>query len=127
MKAVPDHPLTVKWVLFGFKGRISRKSFWLAALLMILIHAAILSHVLTLPNNSAALALWVLLMAVAWLATAWVLLALSVKRLHDLGMPGILSICLLIPPITYIGFLLLAFLPSKQETNQHGPPPFPKP
>lgn len=113
-------------MLFGFRGRIGRKSFWLAALLMVLIQAAIISRIAAIPEDSPEIALWGLMLFGAWLATAWVGLALAVKRLHDLGLPGILAVCLLIPAISFIAFLLLAFLPSKQETNEHGPPPFPR-
>jgi uncharacterized membrane protein YhaH (DUF805 family) len=124
MTAAPGHPLTVKWVLFGFRGRIGRKSFWLGALMMVLIQAAIIARIVTVPEESTEFALWGLVLLFVWLATAWAGLALAVKRLHDLGLPGMLAICLLIPAIAFIALLLLAFLPSKQETNEHGPPPF---
>jgi len=126
MRPAPDHPLTVSWVLFGFRGRIGRKSFWLAALLMVLIQAAVIARAATVPDDSPELSLLVLAILGLWAVTAWVALALAVKRLHDLGLPGMLAICLLIPAISFIAFLLLAFLPSKQETNEHGPPPFPR-
>mgnify|MGYP000100226541 CR=1 FL=1 len=126
MKAAPDHPLTVSWVLFGFRGRIGRKSFWLAALLMVLIQAAIIAQIASVPEDHPILAFWGLVLLGVWAATAWVGLALAVKRLHDLGLPGMLAICLLIPAISFIAFLLLAFLPSRPETNEHGPPPFPR-
>ncbi|MFZ2101942.1 MAG: DUF805 domain-containing protein [Oricola sp.] len=118
--------ITVGWVLFGFSGRIGRKSFWLAALLMVLIQAAIISHIASVPEDSPAFALWGLVLLAVWLASAWAGLALAVKRLHDLGLPGVLAIFLLIPAIAFVAFLLLAFLPSRPETNEHGPPPFPK-
>ncbi|GAB4352557.1 MAG: DUF805 domain-containing protein [Oricola sp.] len=126
MSTAPGHPLTVSWVLFGFRGRIGRKSFWLGALLMVLIQAAIISRIATVPEDSPELALWGVAMLAAWVATAWVILALAVKRLHDLGLPGVLAICLLIPAVAFLAFLLLALLPSKQETNEHGAPPFPR-
>ncbi|WP_193177780.1 DUF805 domain-containing protein [Oricola nitratireducens] len=124
MTGAPRHPVTVGWVLFGFRGRIGRKSFWLGALLMILIQAAVISRIVTIPEDSPEIALWGLVLLAIWLASAWVALALAAKRLHDLGLPGMLAICLLIPAISFIAFLLLAFLPSRPETNEYGPPPF---
>ena len=126
MNTAPDHPLTVSWVLFGFRGRIGRKSFALAALLMILVQGAVIAKIVGTPENSPALALWGLAILAVWIASAWISLALAVKRLHDLGLPGILAICLLIPALSLIAFVLLALLPSQQEANQHGTPPFPK-
>lgn len=134
--AVPDHPLTVKWLLFGFRGRIGRKSFILAALLLLLAQLALFSYAigfategqepgqLTLNNGSSALLGFVLLGS--WIVSAWALLALAVKRLHDLGLSVFLGIVLLIPALSGIAWILLAALPSKQETNEHGPVPFPK-
>jgi uncharacterized membrane protein YhaH (DUF805 family) len=132
----PDHPLTVKWLLFGFRGRIGRKSFILAALLLLLAQLALFSYAIgfaqegqqpgqvRLDSGSSALFGFVLLGS--WIASAWALLALAVKRLHDLGLPVVLGIVLLIPALSGIAWILLAALPSKQETNEHGPVPFPK-
>ncbi len=92
---------------------------------MVLIQAAIIAKIASYPEDHPMLAVWGLALFGVWLATAWIVLALAVKRLHDLGLPGMLAICLLIPAISFIAFLVLAFLPSRPETNQQGPPPFP--
>jgi uncharacterized membrane protein YhaH (DUF805 family) len=126
MSGAPDHPLTVKWVLFGFRGRIGRKSFWLGALGMILIQGAVIAQILGAPDDSGEQALWGLVLLAVWAVSAWVLVALAVKRLHDIGLPAVLAVLLLIQPIAYIAFFVLAFWPSTQETNEHGPPPFPR-
>lgn len=133
----PNHPLTVKWLLFSFKGRIGRKSFLLAALLLLLIQLAIFAYIAgfatettsgaTSINSDSPLLMMVLFMLpITWLASAWCLLALAVKRLHDIGLPVALGLLLIIPGIAGLAWIVLAFLPSKQETNEHGPVPFPK-
>lgn len=122
----PNHPLTIKWVLFGFRGRIGRKSFWLGALGVVLVQAAIIAQILGAPDQSAEQALWGFLLLVAWIVSAWIGLALAVKRLHDIGLPAFLAVLLIIQPIAFFAFLVLAFWPSVQQTNQHGPPPFPR-
>ena len=126
MSGGPDHPLTIQWVLFGFRGRIGRKSFWLAALGMILIQAAIFAQLIGIPEGSPQEAVWALLLLASWFATTWAVVALSVKRLHDIGLPGFLAVLLLIPAVSFIAFAVIAFWPSTQETNEHGPPPFPR-
>lgn len=132
----PDHPLTVKWLLFGFRGRIGRKSFILAALLLLLVQLAVFSYALGFAQegqepgqiaiNSGGSTLFGFVLLGSWIASAWALLALAVKRLHDLGLPVMLGVVLLIPALSGIAWILLAVLPSKQETNEHGPVPFPK-
>lgn len=132
----PDHPLTVKWLLFGFRGRIGRKSFILAALLLLLAQLALFSYAIGFASegqepgqiaiNTGGSALFGFVLLGSWIASAWALLALAVKRLHDLGLPVMLGVVLLIPALSGIAWILLAVLPSKQETNEHGPVPFPR-
>ncbi len=131
-----DHPLTVKWLLFGFRGRIGRKSFILAALLLLLVQMALFAYAWryaspgTEPGqfqiNNGGSVLFGFAMIASWLTSAWALVALAVKRLHDLGLPVILGVTLLIPAISTIAWILLAVLPSQQNTNEHGPVPFPR-
>lgn len=132
----PDHPLTVKWVLFGFRGRIGRKSFLLAGLGMLLVNSALLAYSLRYAEpvdgagdvitSGAGAALFGLVALGVFFVSVWALLALAVKRLHDLDLPAILAVVLVLPGIAYFAWLFLAFMPSKQVTNKHGPPPFPK-
>lgn len=126
MSQTPDHPLTIKWVLFGFRGRIGRKSFLLAGLGLIMVQAAIVSQVINTPEGSASEGVWGLLMISFWIAAAWAGLALAVKRLHDIGLPGFLAVLLVIPAVSFFTFIVLAVWPSTQQTNEHGPPPFPR-
>lgn len=123
-------PFTMKWLLFGFKGRIGRKSFILAALLLLMVQLALISEVVGANNredpDSAITAILGLALLGSWVISAWALLALTIKRLHDLSLPIALSIILLIPPFAYFAWLYLACAASKQETNKHGPVPFPK-
>lgn len=134
--SAPDHPLTIKWVLFGFKGRIGRKSFLLAGLGMLLVNSALLAYsvryaepagsTVEMMADGVGVALFGLVAMAAFFVSIWALLALAVKRLHDLDLPAILGVVLIIPGIAYFAWLFLAFMPSKQVTNKHGPPPFPK-
>jgi uncharacterized membrane protein YhaH (DUF805 family) len=128
-----DHPLSVKWLLFSFRGRIGRKSFLLAALFLILVQLALLSFTVSLfgdgnsdDSGNAGAALFGLLLMASWVVMAFSLLALAIKRLHDLSLPAILGVTLLIPGIAFFAWLFLAAAPSRQETNKHGPVPFPR-
>lgn len=122
---------TVKWLYTSFRGRIGRKSFALGALLLLLVQIALFAWVLSfgdgdgsveLEDGEALLVGFVVLGF--WAFAAWGLLAMSVKRLHDLNLPGLLAVVLLVPAVALLGWLFLAFMPGSRETNQHGPPPF---
>ena len=75
-------------------------------------------------DDSGGLVFWFLVLVGVLLCTVWSLFALAVKRLHDLGVTGWLSLLILFPTINWIFLLALAVLPTKQEVNEHGPPPF---
>ena len=122
---------TVKWLYTSFRGRIGRKSFALGALLLILLQVALFAWVLSfgdgdgdveLEDGDALLVGFVMLGF--WAFAAWGVLAIAVKRLHDLDLPGILAVLLLFPGISFLGWLFLALMPGSAKTNQHGPPPF---
>ncbi|MEO1745072.1 MAG: DUF805 domain-containing protein [Pseudomonadota bacterium] len=124
---------TVKWLLLSFRGRIGRKSFALGALLLVLVQFALFAWILSLGDESGRLelqggsALFASLAIVgSWALAAWGLLAMAVKRLHDMDLPGVLAVLLIIPAIAFFTFLALAFMPGSRETNEHGPPPFPR-
>lgn len=46
-----------------------------------------------------------------------------VRRLHDPGYTGWLSLLILVPLVNLAGCLLLLLLPGQPQTNQYGPPP----
>lgn len=117
---------TLTWLFFGFRGRIARKSYILSVLFLLLPQFIMLGQMVQNSQNSTALVFWFLVWITTVVATLWSLFALAVKRLHDLGVTGWLALIILFPTINWIFLLALAFVPSKQETNEWGPPPFPR-
>ena len=45
---------------------------------------------------------------------------LTIKRLHDIGYPGPLAICLFIPVLSPVVFIALCLWPGKPEANEYG-------
>jgi uncharacterized membrane protein YhaH (DUF805 family) len=118
-------PFTVQWALFSFKGRVGRQSFVLGILLVVAVQLLCLRQfALTIEDTGPHYA-WAFAVLIAFGIFLWAGFALTVKRLHDLNLPGPLALVALFPGIAYIGFLILAFMPSVQMTNEHGAPPFP--
>ena len=115
---------TVRWVLFGFDGRIGRHSFILGQLLMISLFAVVVARIVAVQNSEEQLALWGLAFLALGLVSAFSMIAMTVKRLHDIGAPGILALVLFVPTVNIISVIVLMILPSSPQTNQYGPPPF---
>ncbi|MGI9402046.1 MAG: DUF805 domain-containing protein [Rhizobiaceae bacterium] len=115
---------TVKWVLFGFDGRIARQSFILGQLFMISLFAVVIARIVAVEGQEGSTVFWGLAFLALGVASVVSTIAMTVKRLHDLGYPGILAVCMLIPTVNFIMLVLLLVLPSSPETNVYGPPPF---
>ena len=101
-----------------FKGRTDRKSFWLAVLCQIII-SAILGFVLGLLGKFGAILLWIIS-----LVLCVPMLAMAVRRLHDIGKSGWWSLlgCNLIGMIVLIVWLSRA---GDTDENLFGADPHP--
>lgn len=121
--AAPTKP-TVTWALFGFRGRIGRQTYILGQLFMLAIFAVIFARIVAVEGDESATVLWGLVMMGAMGAATWSMIALTVKRLHDISQPGLLALVLFVPTVNFIAVVTLMFWPSSPEPNRHGPPPF---
>ena len=104
------------WCFFGFKGRLSREPYVLGLLVMMLVIKALPpimeiheGHILFFDH-----ALPVLLVSIV------VQFALVIKRLHDFGRSGLLSIVLVFPMVNLVFALFLALFPGNQGRNRFG-------
>ena len=89
-------PQRVNWLKarFSFKGRASRREYWLqglATVVLFFVAAAIITNAMLVAHmrhgGSAALWAGVLLLAADFLLFAWSLFAVDSRRSHDLGRP----------------------------------------
>ena len=115
---------TVTWVLFGLRGRIARQSFILGQLFMLSLFAFVIARIVAVEGRDGSTVFWGLVLLALGVASLVSTIAMTVKRLHDLGFPGILAVCMLIPTVNFIMLIILMIMPSSPETNAYGPPPF---
>lgn len=111
---------TIGWLFFGLSGRISRKAYLLSGLFMFVVQAFMLYRFTLEPEGSAAGNAWAVLFMLAGFVAVWSTIALSAKRLHDMGLNGFISLCLLIPAISIIAFLILCIMRGNEGPNQYG-------
>ena len=117
---------TLTWLFFSMKGRIARQSYALAMLFLIIPQFYILFKISQSDEETGIFAFWGLMLLIVGFVTLWSTIALTIKRLHDLGITGWLSVLTLVPTISWIFVIGLMFIPSKPVDNEHGPPPFSK-
>ena len=118
----------MKWYLAvlknyaGFSGRARRKEYWMFTLfnIIFLIVAMILDNVLGTAIEGVGYGLFYILYALAVLIPG---LAVSFRRLHDVGKSGWMVLIALIPIIGAIWLLVLMVIDSKPGENEYGPNP----
>ena len=105
-----------------FSGRARRKEYWMFALfnIIFIIIAMILDNVLGLTVGELPYGVFYFLYILVIFIPA---LAVSVRRLHDVGKSGWMYLIILIPLIGSIWLLVLAVTDSNPGENQYGSNP----
>lgn len=118
-------------------GRARRKEFWgftlfstlliFAPITICAIAAASIDSSFESSESNGILSAGLIALGVAWLAMTIPSIAVSVRRLHDVGMSGWMWLINLIPSVGGIFMLVVGVLPSQAWTNVYGPIPTPRP
>lgn len=107
------------WLFFRFSGRVNRTAYLLAFLFTAVAVSFPLYQFMRVPAESQAAQIWSLLFGLTFLACLWVHVATSVKRLHDMGKPGILVLSLFIPVVSLVVFAILCLFPGSIGPNRY--------
>ncbi len=121
LRKTPEY--TLKWLFFGFNGRIRRLTYMLSAVLIVAFHAYVVVQIVRTPEDSIAFGLWGLALLGLLIVTALVVAALTAKRLHDVGFSGFLALAMFIPMLSLVCFMVLCALPGQPGRNRFGESP----
>lgn len=113
----------MRWCMLGFSGRIGRLPYLLGVLFLIAVSGGTVSRISTLPEDSVWLSPWLLFLLVWTVVSIWSTVALAVKRLHDINLPGPVAICLFVPAVSVIALLVLCAWPGSIGPNDYGDRP----
>ncbi|NVP54670.1 DUF805 domain-containing protein [Mycoplana rhizolycopersici] len=115
-----DQPPSLRWLFFGWSGRVSRLPYALAWGFWMTLAAAFLTRMVMTPQDEPAFAIWTLLFFAVGVVSTLSSVMLTIKRLHDMALPAPLVLCLFVPAISI--FALIAFLvwPGTPGPNPHG-------
>lgn len=113
----------MRWLLFSVSGRLSRRVYAWAMLFWMVVMAIPISAAVRAAPDSAALTMAGFGIIFVFLPSAWSIAVMSIKRLHDAGLPGILVAVLVIPAASFFMMLIIMLWPSIKGPNKHGPAP----
>jgi uncharacterized membrane protein YhaH (DUF805 family) len=115
----PDDTDSLRHLLFGFAGRIGRRTWWLwgvAALLGMSLYATVLLRVAGVAADTTDLLVNMLLL--------WPALAISAKRWHDRGKSAWWMLVLLVPVVGWVWSLIEnGCLRGQAGPNRYGADP----
>ncbi|MCO5063645.1 MAG: DUF805 domain-containing protein [Rhizobiaceae bacterium] len=113
------------WLFLKPAGRLTRLPYFLATMLISVISSFLVyRHVLSyLPADS--VDPWQTpgleeLITVLFFATLWPMIALSSKRLQDIGKPPIISVAIALPVVSMIAYIVLSLYPGMDGPNKYG-------
>ena len=109
-----------------FEGRSRRREYWTFALVNVIICVVleVIGMTFFTSTRSSGIGMVVFgLLGLYGLAALIPGLAVSVRRLHDIGMSGWLWLISLVPFLGGVVLLVMFLMDSKPETNQYGPNP----
>ena len=121
-----SHRNPIQWFLYcltryaEFEGRASRAEFWswIGVGLVLLFLCLMVDAILLTFSSETGLGLFTTLVGLALVLPNF---AVTVRRLHDIGRTGYLSLALLLPIVQWI-LLLYLFWPGQPESNKYGDP-----
>lgn len=108
------------WFFLRFNGRVNRAAFLLGGLLLGVLAMFPFYRFILVPPQSGEAQFWASLFYLVILPSLWVQAALGVKRLHDMGKPGLAAVSLFVFPISLIAFVVLCVFPGEPGPNQYG-------
>jgi uncharacterized membrane protein YhaH (DUF805 family) len=111
---------TIKWLAFSAKGRANIPQIW--ASMIISYGFAFLGIWATEGIDDESEAIKTVCMVIPFLIAAWIKVAVSIKRCHDLGHSGTLLLLGFVP-LANLYLLTLYLQPSKNEANEYGEKP----
>ena len=90
---LPDRS-NLTWLFFKTSGRVSRAAYFLGGLLVAIIQAFPLYRFTLVAETSGTSEVLAMIFWLALILSVWSNITLGIKRLHDLGQPGIVAVAL---------------------------------
>ena len=110
--------------LLSFEGRARRSEYWLVTLVLTLLMVpALIAEIIgeEYPEYALFAAVYILVLLIPII---YLNLAVSVRRLHDLGINGWFVLLGSVPLLNIVFNVYIAFFKGKDEDNKYGPSPY---
>ena len=118
----PPPAADMRWLLFSASGRIGRRTYVMALAFWLAVLAIPVTMAVRVTDGGPAQPIVGLALVVTCLVAIVSILMIVIKRLHDVGMPGLAAFALVVP-FLLVALPVLAFWPSTEGPNRNGARP----
>lgn len=118
-------PANYKQIFFSFEGRLSRRQYWVA-LLLIAIPMSVcsaLAAMLAASSGESFFYMLLVLLVMTIIPVLWACFAVVIKRFHDINKSGLWSLIGLIPYAGALALCLLGLVGGTRGQNEYGQDP----
>jgi MFS family permease len=115
----PSHEMSLGEILFSFKGRINRATFWLFLISIEIILILSVTAGFLLDKKNGILAGYI----IGAILIIWPMLSLNIKRCHDRDHSGIFFLISLIPILNIWYMIEIGFSRGTKDDNKYGADP----
>jgi len=112
----------LSWLLLSLKGRISRGIYWLSYFFLMAVTAVLVGQLIG-GEQASFHSLAQMIGPFVIFGTVYANLAISVKRLHDIGYSGFLAIAMFVPLINFAFTIWVGMVPGTTGPNPYGEMP----
>ncbi len=119
----PARRPTVAWLFFSPSGRAGRQVFILGWLFWMVLNCYTVASLALHQEDEEMFRLFSVLFFAGVTVSVASTMMMSIKRLHDMGLPGILVFVLFVPAVSFVMLFVLCLWPSAPGPNAYGPAP----
>jgi uncharacterized membrane protein YhaH (DUF805 family) len=116
----PVHADDLLRFFFTAGGRIARQEYVLGLAFIYAVDATLIAFAVQQTDHDLALGLAIMICAFPSTVALFVLVA---KRCHDIALPGVFTLILLVPFLGLLWLIALGVVAGNPAANQYGPPP----
>ena len=123
-----DREPGMAWLFFSPSGRLSRQPYVMSFLFWFVLQAVAIGQMFAAErqHNDAMLALATLGLIVVGLISIVSMVMLTIKRVHDMGYPGMLAFLIFVPVVSFFALICFLFWPSGPPNDFGDYPNHPK-
>lgn len=118
---LPARRPDIKWLFFSPSGRAGRQVFILGWLFWTMLNSFTVAKLAIAYEDDDAFSVWSLVFFVTVGLSVVSAVMLSIKRLHDIGLPGLPVVLIFVPVVSLVMLFVLCLWPSMSGPNDHGP------